>query len=98
MDAASLAALRDDLGLTQSAGIYEMNALAVRAFLWVATQWRTSVEPAGYGVRTYWIGLDYQGVAVALRAAGMELDGELLWRLQVMENAAAAAMNARSAG
>lgn len=95
MDPASLDRLREQLG-DDDAGVLEINAPAVRAFLWIATQWRTAIEPSGFSVRTRWIGLDYQGAAIALTAAGITLDAELMWRLQVMEDAAAAAMNARN--
>jgi hypothetical protein len=96
MDLASLARLAEQLGGDDGA-VFEINAPTVRAFLWVATQWRTALEPHGFSIRTRWIGLDYQGASIAFTAAGIALDAELLWRLQVMEDAAVAAMNARSA-
>lgn len=92
MDAGSMAALAEDL--RETGGVFETNVPAVLAFVQVTTQWRTAIEPIGMGLfRTRWIGLDYQGVKVALDTRGVEITADLFWRLQAMEQAAIAALN-----
>lgn len=66
----------------------------VRAFLAVSTQW--NVVSIGGGLapaQTYWIGLNYPGVEVGLRSAGIDATPELWTGLRVMEAAAKASLN-----
>lgn len=66
----------------------------VRAFLAVSTQWRVVSIGGGLApASTYWIGLDYQGVEVGLRGAGIDATPELWAGVRVMEAAARATLN-----
>lgn len=78
-------------------GVWPMNRATVDAFLVAASQWRTGVATTGGRLATLWIGLDYAGLAVALAAHGVELTGERLAGIQVMERAARAALNGGAA-
>lgn len=91
MDEASLAALRGDLEGDEAEGLLPVNLPVIRAWLTACgTQWRTG--SAGMG-RLVWIGLDYAGVRVGLEAQGIAVTPALWGGLQVMEQAAIAALN-----
>jgi hypothetical protein len=59
-------------------------------FLTISSQWRTAPLADG---RVHWVGLDYAAVRVGLDLAGQAVDAGLWAGIQVMERAAAAALN-----
>ncbi|MFV0642916.1 MAG: DUF1799 domain-containing protein [Sphingomonadaceae bacterium] len=64
---------------------------ALQVFLKVQTQWRAMAMMDG---RTYWHGLDYDGVLAGLKLAGMAHPASEVWAdVQVMEAAARNQMN-----
>lgn len=71
-------------------GLWPENLPAVRAFLAVATQWRT-VGLADGSVRV--TGLDYVGARAALDALNIEVTPDLWSDVQVIEDGAMAALN-----
>jgi hypothetical protein len=93
MDEGSLKALLADLDEGTDDGIWPAHVEIVRAFCAVGTQWRLTLRPDGFGVRAFWLGLDYTAVKVALEALGVTITRELWQGLTTMEQAAAAAMN-----
>ncbi|OZA18507.1 MAG: hypothetical protein B7Y02_01465 [Rhodobacterales bacterium 17-64-5] len=74
--------------------VWPDNWATVEAFLFVSTQWRVVQQGGGMTPgSTYWIGLDYAGVAAGLAGAGMEA-GAAIWRgLRIMEAAARNTLN-----
>lgn len=74
--------------------VWPDNWATVEAFLFVSTQWRVVHQGGGMAPgHTYWIGLDYAGVAAGLVGAGIEA-GDDVWRgLRVMEAAARNTLN-----
>jgi hypothetical protein len=70
--------------------VWAENMAITDAFLSVASQWRA--VPLADG-RVLWQGLDYSGVRAGLKAAAIALDPRQWAGLQVMERAAAAALN-----
>lgn len=74
-------------------GVWPSHAAAFRAFLAVASQWRTALMTSAEGFRTRVVGLDYGGAKVALDALGIAVTPALWSAVQVMEQAAAAALN-----
>ncbi|MFK5980880.1 MAG: DUF1799 domain-containing protein [Rhizobiaceae bacterium] len=58
-------------------GVWPVNVAAVTAFTVVCSQWRTS--------GAFYLGLDYPGVNIALKAVGIKLSKDLFSRLQVIE-------------
>lgn len=97
---AEIASLIDVFGsgpVGDFAGVWPANRDTVDAFLVAASQWRTGIATMGGGLATLWVGLDYAGLAVALAAHGIELTGERLAGIQVMERAARAALNGGAA-
>ncbi|NML88345.1 DUF1799 domain-containing protein [Sphingobium sp. TB-6] len=70
--------------------IWPENMPIANAFLAVSSQWRTIPLISG---RVHWQGLDYAGVSAGLDRAAMSLSPSQWMGLQIMERAAAAAMN-----
>jgi len=87
------AALERPAKARASFGVWPDNWPVAAAFVAVQTQWRTGLVATGRGFRTAVLGLDYAGALAGLRAAGIEVSPELWAGLQVMERAAAAALN-----
>ncbi len=73
-------------------GVWPCNEAAMRAFLTVQTQWRALAQADG---SRFWVGLDYGGVEPALRLAGMCLTPDDWFGVQMIEQAARAALNER---
>jgi hypothetical protein len=74
--------------------VWPENWNALRAFLFVSTQWRTAVIGGGMAPgRLYWIGLDYGAVAAALAGGGLDASPEVWDGLRAMEAAARNALN-----
>ncbi len=71
-------------------GVWPENKQALEAFLAVQSQWRTVCRPDGSLIAT---GLDYCGVKVGLKMAGIKLKPEGWAELRVIERAARAEMN-----
>ena len=66
----------------------------VEAFLFVSTQWRVIERGGGMAPgQTYWIGLDYAGVAAGLAGAAIDATPALWHGLRVMEAAARNTLN-----
>lgn len=67
--------------------VWDINADSLSLFLAVQSQWR--VVSVGMSGVMLWLGLDYQGVDVFMRRAGIkDDDGQLFGDLMVMESAA----------
>jgi hypothetical protein len=71
-------------------GTWPQNMAIVDAFIAVASQWRTIVLPNG---RVVWQGLDYASVDIGLNRAGIALRPDQWADVQIMERAAASALN-----
>lgn len=70
--------------------VWDINAASLSLFLAVQSQWR--VIALGMSGVMVWLGLDYQGVDVFMRRAGVVDDGgQLFGDLLVMEGAAMSA-------
>lgn len=99
MEDAGIAALTARFDPEQDAAhgfpVWPDNAAAVDAFCACATQWR--VTGAGLGGMTF-IGLDYQSCATLLEARQMPLTPDGWQRLQIIEAAAMAGLNAPDGG
>ncbi|WP_323780162.1 DUF1799 domain-containing protein [Thalassovita sp.] len=76
-------------------GVWAEHVPAAEAFLASATQWRTQTRGGGpySSARMVFLGLDYSGVDVSLRRVGLELSPKSWSDLQIIELAAAAALN-----
>lgn len=75
-------------------GLWPDHVVIVEAFAVIAKQWR--VVSVGGGIAPsflMWIGLDYSAVRVALDALEFKVTPDLWSGLQVMEEAACAALN-----
>lgn len=70
--------------------VWPGNMEIVHAFIAVASQWRAIVFPNG---KVHWQGLDYAGVRAGLAGARLRLSANQWAGLQIMERAAAAALN-----
>ena len=77
------------------AGVWPQHVAIVTAFLACATQWRTTVAPAGDGFKLLWLGLDYAGARAGVEAAGLALDPDIWAGVRIMEAAARDALNGR---
>lgn len=74
--------------------VWPENWATVEAFLLVSTQWRVVQQGGGMAPgHTYWIGLDYAGVAVGLSGHGIDATPEIWRGLRVMEAAARNTLN-----
>ncbi len=104
MDAHSLAELQATLRqmATRSAasdgqgdGVWPENWPTVKAFLAVTTQWRVvSIGGGGFApTMPRVLGFDYSGVRAGLDAGGFAVTPEIWRGLQIMEEAATAALN-----
>lgn len=70
--------------------VWPANMPVVDTWLSIATQWRTTPLADG---RVHWLGLDYAAVRAGFDMAGLTV-GTAIWSgVQVMERAAAAALN-----
>lgn len=93
-DEAALAGLLEELGgAVEDFAVWAANVPAVNAFLAVASQWRTALEPVEGGFRTFWVGLDYAGAKVALDNLEIAMTPRIWADLAVLEDAARAALN-----
>jgi len=93
-DEEAIAGLLEELGVAAvDFAVWAVNVPAVNAFLAVASQWRTALEPVEGGFRTYWVGLDYAGAGVALDKLEIAVTPRIWADLSVMELAARAALN-----
>jgi len=70
-------------------GVWPDNVKAVTAFVAGCSQWRTVSTPGG----VLFVGLDYASARVAWKAFRIKIKKDLFTRLQVIEFAAAKAMN-----
>lgn len=70
--------------------VWPQNMSIVTLFLAIATQWDTVALGDG---RLHWLGLDYARARAGFALAGMTVDPDEWAGVQVMERAAAAAMN-----
>lgn len=75
--------------------IWPANIEIVEAWCLVARQWRTSVVTGRYGLRTFWIALDFVAVRALLSAYRIKLTRELTIGLQLMERFALVELNGR---
>ena len=91
--AALAAHLASPVGDGTFAGVWPHNFGAVDAFLAGASQWRAVSRVLEGQLMTYWIGLDYAGVAVAHAALELEVRAADWAGMQIMERAARDAMN-----
>lgn len=74
--------------------VWPENWAIVEAFLFVSTQWRVVQQGGGMAPgQTYWIGLDYAGVAAGLAGAGIDASAEIWRGLRVMEATARNTLN-----
>lgn len=74
--------------------VWPDNWATVEAFLFVSTQWRVIERGGGMApAQTYWIGLDYAGVAAGLAGAEIATSADLWRGLRVMEAAARNTLN-----
>lgn len=87
--------LPDRTRAPEEEGVWAEHVSAVEAFLAAATQWRTESRGGGPYTpgRMVFVGLDYSAVDVALRRAALELSPKNWSDLQIIELAAAAALN-----
>jgi hypothetical protein len=77
-------------------GVWAQNVEIVWAFLAAATQWRVASISGGLAPgRLFFIGLDYAGARIAIEAVGLTITPKLWFGVQVMEEAARDALNAR---
>lgn len=72
--------------------MWACNADAVEAFLDAATQWRLVSSATG---RTRVIGLDYPGARAGWELAGIDITPALFAKVQLVEQGAIAAFNAK---
>jgi hypothetical protein len=70
--------------------VWPANMAIVEAFQSVSTQWRAFAMADG---RSHWVGLDYAGVKAGWALAGRVVDAFTWAGVQLMESAAAAALN-----
>jgi len=95
---ADVAAIRSALsgGPADQGGVWPQHVATVTAFLAAASQWRTTLSPAGEGgPRVLWLGLDYAGACAGIEAAGLALDPDIWAGIRIMEAAARDALNGR---
>lgn len=90
-----LAGLLQHLGAQAVGGVrvWPANVEAVRIWLMVCTQWRTGLTVANGRLKTLWLGLDYAGVRAKLAIRRVGLGPDRLAALELMEAAAANALN-----
>lgn len=98
-DAETIAAIRAELdgGVAGAVAVWSHHVGIVRAFLALASQWRTTLEPREGGFRLLWIGLDYAAAPVAFGALDITITPRLWQGLTVMEFHARAALNGEPA-
>jgi hypothetical protein len=70
--------------------VWPVNMVVVDLFLSIASQWQVTGLADG---RLHWIGLNYEGVRAGLGMSGQVLSPGEWAGVQVMERAAAAALN-----
>jgi len=82
-------------GADAGTGVWPQHVAIVTAFLAAASQWRTTLAPAGDGLKVLWLGLDYAGARAGIEAAGLALDPDIWTGIRIMEAAARDALNER---
>lgn len=75
---------------TRGFEVWPVNMIVVDAWLGIASQWRTSMLADG---RMHWHGLDYSAVRAGWEMANVTVSSDTWAGVQVMERAAAAALN-----
>lgn len=87
-----MSAFAEQLAATEPQGfeVWPDNMSIVHLFLTIATQWRVASLTDG---RLHWLGLDYAAARAGLDLAGATASAAQWAGVQVMERAAAAALN-----